>query len=48
MLLHGLYDYIASAPGYISLVVFVIFIAIMFKSSLNMVKRLSNNDRYID
>ena len=48
VLLHGLYDYIASAPGYISLVVFVIFIAIMFKSSLNMVKRLSNNDIYID
>lgn len=48
VLLHGLYDYIASAPGYISMAVFVIFIIVMFKASLKLVEKLSYNDRYID
>ena len=47
MLLHGLYDYIATRTGDSSTWIFVVFVVVMFFISFQIVKKLSDHDRYI-
>ncbi len=47
MFLHGLYDYIATRTSDASTWIFVVFVVIMFVVSFTLVKKLSNQDRYI-
>ena len=47
MLLHGLYDYIATRTSDASTWIFVVFVIIMFFISFKLVKKLSDEDRYI-
>lgn len=47
-LIHGLYDYIASAQETAGTLVFLAFIVILFALSYRMVNRLSKNDRYFE
>ena len=47
MFLHGLYDYIATRTSDASTWIFVVFVVIMFLISFRLVKKLSNEDRYI-
>ena len=47
MVLHGIYDFIASSED-ASEWVFLIFVAALFFVTSRMVKRLSQTDRYID
>ena len=47
MFLHGLYDYIATRTSDASTWIFVVFVVIMFAISFRLVKKLSNEDRYI-
>ena len=47
MLLHGLYDYIATRTSDGSTWIFVVFVIIMFFISFKLVKKLSDEDRYI-
>ena len=47
MLLHGAYDYIATRTGDGSTWFFVAFVAAMFFVSFNLVRKLSDQDRYI-
>ena len=47
MFLHGLYDFIATRTSDASTWIFVVFVVIMFLISFRLVKKLSNEDRYI-
>lgn len=47
MFLHGLYDYIATRTSDSSTWIFVVFVVIMFLISFRLVRKLSNEDRYI-
>ena len=48
MVLHGIYDYIASSESGSSEWIFLLFVAALFLLTSRMVKRLSQSDRYID
>ena len=48
MVLHGIYDFIASSETGSSEWVFLVFVAILFLITSRMVKRLSRTDQYID
>ena len=47
MLLHGMYDFIATRTSDSSTWIFVVFVIIMFSISFMLVKKLSEQDRYI-
>ena len=47
MLLHGMYDFIATRATDSHTWVFVIFVVIMFFISFKLVRKLSDQDRYI-
>lgn len=47
-IIHGLYDYIASAQEATGALVFLVFVIILFAVSYRMVNRLSQNDRYFE
>ena len=48
MVLHGIYDYIASSESGSSEWIFLVFVVLLFLLTSRMVKRLSQEDRYID
>ena len=48
MVLHGIYDFIASSETGNSEWVFLVFVAVLFLITSRMVKRLSRTDQYID
>ena len=48
MVLHGIYDFIASSEAGSSEWVFLVFVAVLFLITSRMVKRLSRTDQYID
>ena len=47
MILHGTYDYIASSVSNTGFWIFVIFVIILFIITFKLVKKLSDDDRYI-
>ena len=47
VILHGIYDYIATLESNGSTAVFIVFIAILFVVSFFLIRRMSQNDRYI-
>ncbi len=47
VLIHGLYDYIASVQEYDISMYFVAFIIVLFVVSLKVIKNVSQNDRYM-
>ena len=48
MVLHGIYDFIASSETGSSEWVFLVFVAVLFLVTSRMVRRLSQTDQYID
>ena len=48
VLIHGLYDYIATYEGYDVSLYFIAFIVVLFIVSIKIIKNISKNDRYID
>ena len=47
VVIHGLYDYIATINGYEISIYFVVFVVILFFVTLRIIKSVSANDRYI-
>ena len=47
-LLHGCYDFIATINGTLFGMIFVVFVVLMFAAARGTVKKLSQDDRYID
>ena len=47
MFLHGLYDFIATRTSDASTWIFVVFVIVMFVISFRLIKKLSDEDRYI-
>ena len=47
MLLHGAYDFIAALEQELFALTFVVFVGVMFFTASRMVRRLSENDRFI-
>ena len=48
VLLHGAYDFLATFGGYISTLVWAVFVIVMFIVAFRKVKENSRNDEYID
>jgi len=48
VLLHGLYDFIATGESWVATIMFVVFIIFLFKTAIGMVKRISANDAYFN
>lgn len=47
-LLHGCYDFIATISGTLFGMIFVVFVVLMFAAARSTVRKLSQDDRYID
>ena len=48
VLLHGAYDFLATLGGYISIIIWAVFVIAMFIVAFRRVKANSRNDNYID